>query len=664
MPSQEEIDRQEALEWWSNRSQAKKKTGPKGDSRPPSIGFKERFIAQLTADPKARMAYLQGKFGPENVTQEKGQILINTPDGQKTLDPKGFDIGDFVDIPGELLESGAGVAGSIAGGAAGLPTGLVSGPAGPAIGATLGAGAAAGATRGALEKAFQGLSGVPSEAAKEALTSGALAGLGEGVGRGIQSLYRSAKPSSIIGKVLTRDVGPDALVSKPGYEGLQQLDQQSKSVGTDIDLATGFKNRRARAATELIERSTPGRFALAQASEKQVLQVRDKVAKLSDDLAKEARVADIVPEQRVAQAVNKTANTISTHVESLKAEAGNIFNRNMTKASLITRNRPVIPIANTVKAIEDLSEGFVGAGSDGQKISATLNQLRADLERTAGETNAIPIRYFQNTISRLLKQSEKSAPYIDGLTDRGADTKIAQKLKDAMLDDLSNAPGGGEISNLLNEARASYANIWNEIREIRNAPARAILERAEKGADESLPAVILGSKDITRGQVSTLGKYLQKTDPEALSSLQFGVFDDLIRRSTKGGTLSPATLSRQMEIHGRRLDALFESSPAARGQYEQLKKLSSLVVDRSGKKLLAGEGQGINMLSIAAVVSNFIPGFSARSVAKLLTTKEGRTAMIKALKPISENSRIPQKVISQLSALTAGALPDEVKTNE
>lgn len=151
-----------------------------------SLGLVDRAKYSIEGIQSNRKAFLEQKYGKDNVLEKSGDLYINQ-DGQfLPVNKEGLSAADFADFAGATPE----IAGTVIAGLAGTPAG----PAG-----IMAMGAGGGAIGSGVRQGLSAIIGnpqvaTPGERAIETGVSGAMGGLGAGAGILLKKGYQAAKP--------------------------------------------------------------------------------------------------------------------------------------------------------------------------------------------------------------------------------------------------------------------------------------------------------------------------------------------------------------------------------------------------------------------------------------------------------------------------------------
>lgn len=558
-----------------------------------SIPLYKRFIAQLTSDPVARENFLKREFGPENVTQQDGRFIIKTPEGAKTLDPSGWDLGDLVDIPGEVLEAAGGVAGGVLGAAASVPT--TGGAASPAITA-LGEATGAGTARALAEGLFQGLSGVQSNMGKEAITSAALTAVLSGGLKGVQH------------------VGREVLKLMPGYA----IKHAEQAVSRLDDTVTG-------AVAGLKEFGDDTAEAMAFAGAK----------------VKRAVEAVLAPSVRARQAagvqINKTIralpgrtrvdvpNTIKTLNKWADDLGGSAMGESSKKAAAYARYQA-----------QEL------AGEDAASLLLDVFGHPATVETLGG----LSPQSMAKTLKSLNSAARGQETVIKGLKAKDPlQKKIAGSLFEAMLKDFDEAANAGLLSPVaLREHLASRA-AYKAAVEAEKAVGTRLVKTALKIADGSPEAAVRAIRQATTTprQVKALALAMQSADQEGLDALKYMYIQDSINRASKGADVDPLAAIRAINQDRAKRDALFFGDEMALGQFKTIE--GSIERLKSVRKY--------DEAVLANLVKKALNIAGADALAETLANPKGRNFVLRSIASILN----PRTAAAPAAAVQAVAQP-------
>lgn len=586
-----------------------------------------------------------------------------------------------IDAP--LVDTPAGLAGSLVGNlAVTAPLGAAgsAGKAGSVLG-RLGSAALAGAGAGALGGAVQPvadedygaekLSQVGTGAATGALVGGGLNALGQ--------LAELALPKNFAASLLNA-ANSRAAKTPLAQEG-EQLAQQTGVMLTPAQV-TGSKA--ATMAENAARQSVFSRDIAFAGDKARVQQLSDYLDKTLDRVSNSS-VSPEVAGSTVQRAAKQILNGLEDWRSKTAAE-------DYGKIRALTNGAPTIDPINTnvlLRQIFDESSGIGTPTADSianfakkqlsnvdPKIASAAKELGGDVGNRVADANAVSAP-AQGNLDKLLKLRSHLSKVASGqakISGEAQDRRIATRLLETIDQDIEDAGDqiGGNIGELLKTANARYREYSQQIASVKASPLGRILGEDISGALQtgqfnSVPpeAVLQRMAALNPSEIGIVRGLLEQDQPRAWNALKRGLLEDAIEKAkaippsegANTAVLRPEVLLKNIGDE-KKLKAIF--SPDELSQITAGLNVARRLADKTGYNFSGTAGQQeilgtFNKLKEGGLKAAASAGgtvFGTRGLAKLMTSAEGKASLMK-LSRLPPSSAKARQLLAELAAIAA-----------
>lgn len=505
------------------------------------------------------------------------------------------------DIAGDLVEAIPGAVFSAAGTALGArsPIGAMrGGHVAGAIGDALGT-----ITKHAIGHMFPGDENeTTTDVLADALTNVAAGQAGELAGRGIRRAYRYANPKTRF----LQDVAKQP-VAQSKEEFTQRIEPtvltraaESKSLVDTVKQDTGLDLR----------------LTLGQATgSPQALGIQDVIAKHPETIGAQRvygvqqlhtlgafrdKTIDAAFESgRVGskEASDRAAAAHNSYLERLDQGRDSQANFDFTTVRRLAKNEAVLPLKQTMAAIDELEKRARGWGPKEARASSDyLASIREDLVKITGASwasikSGAPVARADE-FNKSLQQWGRSARTGDSAADkldRSETAKIAAAIFGAMQRDMDDAieAGGksGAVAQALRAARDNFKRNSGKIDAARADTITRLLGMVEDQQGELIPKRLLAK---TPEEIRTTMGILAEAEPAAAKAVQGSALEELLRKAVvitgadnPDDTLASAAKIRTALIDNQdKLQALLYDRPQVVNKLAMLTQFARKIADR------------------------------------------------------------------------------------
>lgn len=568
--------------------------------------------------------------------------------------------------------------------AATAPTMLIPGGASAQLGTRVASGAGAGALGAAAQPVYEG-----DFATGKAAQTATGAAFGGGATYGLDKL-RNFMPKNLMAKF---------------YQSAQAKGADAVNEGEILEQITGISLTPA-------EKAQSKGLQMLENLARQSIVTADEVAKYDQKVARQG-MASVSRLARQIAKPKKGAETIGGELQKAsKQAADDLINMRRVQArndyglaDELSQGKKVIERNKYVQELKNIIDEY--KGSDSADAIAVVKQARDKLARAvetvAPKTGAIVDEAGQPIMTtaggqQMVKQSVKDAvsdrSFLGSASkgtgnvfkdiDKRLDQRIAGRLHKALTDDLMDAEALGEVGEALQVANANYMKNSQTINALEASPLGKILG---KEFDDAADAISTGSFNSISGEkalkkIMSLEPSEIKMTMRQLDRINPALGDDVrayvLRDALENSLLPPsAGMQKNTMSFNKFMTNLKKNKIANYGlsskDADQLKDIVTTmerVGDRSGYNFSGTQVQAdVSRLGkdiIDTALGNARKGAAVlmeavglRRIAKAMTTKEGRDALMVISKPYQQGDKL-QTALNKIERLTVGTVGAEI----
>lgn len=571
-----------------------------------------RAAASIKASPAGKQGYLESVYGQGNVAQRQdGEFFYrkNPTDKWTQFDEAGLSGSDFADMAGGAIEVGPAVG-------VGLTT------ANPfAIGA---AGAAGNAARQGVSAMLPGDDQMtPVDRVASAATTGVMTGLGQ---LGVNALAKGVdaiRPHNVIARSVQRSM--ESPIAKRG----QTLSRQ-----TGIEFSPGqLSGSKGQLTVEGLARRHPASADKVQQFDEYQTNTAHKLIKSIQDKMNPQKSGPFTAGTEVSKTFD---NAVSNSVKARSSQ----WEKDFAPVLSYAGDHKIFPLNATRSEIAKIADDFDVPGG-GDMSAALVNRLKGiqtELDKPLSAKQTQRLLQIYGKVARGEGQIFKDI-------DKGQQRAIAGRIVSAIQKDLDDfAEGGAQGSAIVDALRNARSN-WRQNSQAINELEDSVLGRMLGGKSTPAPENIAEKfMRMRSSEIKAAAKILDSRNPEAMNLVRSHMLEMALKKSSPAGSaadqfaISPAKFNSYLKSNAEQFQSAFLASGKnkelghLKHAYEALGRLANRAgTDGSPTAPLmmawdmASSAFTANPVGLAR---NAVTILAPRKVAKIMSTEEGRQALI------------------------------------